>query len=149
MVFWRISNYATLDGTGGLFASGRWHTRGRQVVYCTENPSTALLEILVHLEIDTEDRPQNFRVLRVDGPDTVSMTTVNPADLPKDWREKLLFTQSVGDRWLMERRSALLRVPSALVPETWNLLVNPAHPDANALRISAIYEQAFDARFFR
>jgi RES domain-containing protein len=149
VVLWRISNYTTLDGTGGLFASGRWHTRGRPVVYCTENPSTALLEILVHLEIDAEDRPQNFRVLKVEGPDNVSTIAVDPADLPKDWKENLLLTQSVGDRWLIERKSALLRVPSALVPETWNLLVNPAHPEASALRISATYEQAFDSRFFR
>jgi RES domain-containing protein len=148
VVLWRISNYASLDGAGGLYASGRWHTRGNPVVYCAENPSTALLEILVHLEIDAEDRPKNFRVLRIECPD-ISSTVIEPTDLPTDWRENLLLTENLGDRWLAARKSALLRVPSALVPETWNVLINPAHPEAGALRISAIYEQAFDARFLR
>lgn len=149
MVLWRISNYASLDGTGGLLASGRWHTRGHPVVYCAENAATTLLEILVHLEIDAEDRPANFRVLRIECPDSTSIVAIDPAELPKDWREKLLLTQSVGDRWLASRGSALLRVPSALVPETRNVLVNPAHAEASTLKISFIYERAYDARFFR
>ena len=54
MILWRISNYPNLDGTGGLYVSGRWHSKGHPVVYCTLNPSTSLLEILVHMEIDAE-----------------------------------------------------------------------------------------------
>jgi RES domain-containing protein len=148
VILWRISNYPTLDGTGGLYVSGRWHTKGHPVIYCTWNPSTALLEILVHMEIDSEDRPERFQVLKIEGPDTLSKERIEPGALAANWAEDTASTQSAGDRWLSERRSLLLEVPSALVPETWNVLVNPLHPEANLLRITRTYEHAFDPRLF-
>jgi RES domain-containing protein len=148
MVLWRISNYATLDGMGGLRVSGRWHTRGRPILYCGLDPSTCLLEVLVHLEIDAEDRPKNFRVLKIEGPDTLSATVVDPSGLPPEWPDDLLLTQRLGDRWLAGRTSLLLQVPSVLVPETWNMLINPLHPEAALLGISRAYEHAFDMRLF-
>jgi RES domain-containing protein len=57
---WRISNHALLAGDGGLRVSGRWHTRGKRVVYCAENPAAALLEILVHFEIEIGDLPRTI-----------------------------------------------------------------------------------------
>lgn len=146
MILWRVSNYATLDGTGGLLVSGRWHTKGRPVVYCTLNPSTALLETLVHMEIDSEDRPERFQVLKIEGPDTVSQERIEA--LPSDWADDLGVTQSLGDQWLSEERSLLLAVPSVLVPETWNVLMNPRHSEANQLKIALTYDHAFDVRFF-
>ena len=146
MILWRVSNYATLDGTGGLLVSGRWHTKGRPVVYCTLNPSTALLETLVHMEIDSEDRPERFQVLKIEGPDTVSQERIKA--LPSDWADDLGVTQSLGDQWLSEERSLLLAVPSVLVPETWNVLMNPRHMEANQLKIALTYDHAFDVRFF-
>ena len=68
VTLWRESNYATLDGAGGTYVSGRWHTRRHPVIYCSEDPSTALLETLVHLEIDAEDRPGTFQVLKISLP---------------------------------------------------------------------------------
>ena len=65
VTLWRVSNYATLDGVGGTYVAGRWHTKGHPIVYCSEDPSTALLETLVHIEIDAEDRPQIFQVLKI------------------------------------------------------------------------------------
>ncbi|AVT78400.1 hypothetical protein RPPS3_43380 [Rhodopseudomonas palustris] len=50
MELWRISNYADLTGTGGLRASGRWHSRGRRIVYLADHPSSAVLEMLVHMD---------------------------------------------------------------------------------------------------
>jgi len=141
MLLWRISNYKTLDGIGGLLASGRWHSRGRPILYCTENPSTSLLEILVHIEIDSEDRPERFQVLKIEGPDSLSVETVSLDPIP-DMPE----TQAIGDEWLASGRSLLLRVPSVLVPETSNILVNPAHPEAARLRIAKVYHHAFDPR---
>jgi RES domain-containing protein len=66
MILWRISNYADLLGIGGIEASARWHTAGRPIVYLAENPSSALLEILVHLEADEEDRPDSYQILKVE-----------------------------------------------------------------------------------
>jgi RES domain-containing protein len=148
VILWRVSNYATLDGAGGLYPSGRWHSKGRSVLYCTLNPATALLESLVHLEIDAEDRPTRFQVLRITGPDTLSRERIDPNALPEGWSGNLLLTQSLGDQWLTEKRSLLLEVPSVLAPETWNAIVNPLHHEMDQLRVAALYEHPFDTRFF-
>jgi RES domain-containing protein len=146
VILWRISNYQTLDGVGGLYVSGRWHTKGHPVIYCTLNPATALLETLVHIEIDSEDRPERFQVLRIEGPDSLSIEKVEAGSLSSNWADDMSITQTTGDRWLGEGRSLLLQVPSVLVPETWNMLVNPQHAAATRLRITATYEHAFDVR---
>jgi RES domain-containing protein len=148
VILWRVSNYQTLDGVGGLYVSGRWHTKGHPVVYCTLNPATALLETLVHIEIDSEDRPERFQVLRIEGPDTLLIEEIEANALRSNWAEDIASTQNLGDGWLSERRSLLLKVPSLLVPETWNVLVNPQHAEANLLKITVTYEHAFDARLF-
>jgi RES domain-containing protein len=148
LILWRISNYATLDGSGGLVVAGRWHSKGRPVLYCAQNPSTALLETLVHFEIDAEDRPAHFQVLKIEGPDKLSRESLNRRKLPNGWPSDLLATKSIGDNWLHSRRSLLLEVPSALVPETWNVIVNPLHREIGKLRITRIYEHPFDTRFF-
>jgi RES domain-containing protein len=148
VILWRVSNYQTLDGVGGLYVSGRWHSKGHPVVYCTMNPATALLETLVHMEIDSEDRPERFQVLRIEGPDTLSIEKIEAGGLAPNWVEDVTSTQGIGDRWLSEVRSLLLQVPSALVPETWNVLVNPQHDEANLLKITMTYEHPFDVRLF-
>jgi RES domain-containing protein len=150
VILWRVSNYRTLDGTGGLYTSGRWHTKGHPVLYCSLNPSTSLLETLVHLEIDAEDRPDHFQLLRIEGPDSepdsLSIEKIEAESLPLNWTAEISATRSIGDRWLAERRSLLLQVPSVLVPETWNVLVNPLHAEANLLKITREYDHAFDPR---
>lgn len=148
MILWRVSNYASLDGGGGFYVSGRWHTKGRPVVYCTLNPATALLETLVHMEIDSEDLPASFQVLRIEGPDSLPVERIDTDSLPADWAGDRNATQAIGDRWLWEKRSLLLEVPSILVPETWNVLVNPRHSAFDRLKITATYEHPFDSRLF-
>ena len=149
MVLWRISNYVSLNGIGGLLTAARWHTKGRQIVYCAQNPSTALLENLVHFEIDAEDRPSRFRVLKIEGPDSLAWETVNPSFLPPGWASDIGVTQGIGDQWLSESRSLLLQVPSVLVPETWNILINPSHPHIEQLKIVAVYDHPFDQRLIK
>jgi RES domain-containing protein len=146
VILWRVSNYQSLDGVGGLYVSGRWHTRGHPILDCTLHPATALLETLVHMGIDSEDRPERFQVLRIEGPDSLSIEKVEAGSLSPNWAVDMSITQSIGDRWLGGGCSLLLQVPSVLVPETWNVLVNPQHAEANRLKIAATYEHAFDVR---
>ena len=148
MILWRISNYQSLDGVGGLYVAGRWHTKGRPIVYCAMNPATTLLETLVHIEIDSEDQPAHFQVLRIEGPDSLSIETIGADSLLQNWVEDLTVTQTIGDRWLTAKRSLLLQVPSVLVPETWNVLVNPLHSESDRLKITAVYKHPYDARLF-
>lgn len=146
MILWRISNHVSLDGSGGLRAPGRWHTRGHRIVYCAPNPGTALLEVLVHAEIDVEDIPVSFRYLEIEVPDSISIETVNVETFPGNWRSNPEATRRAGDEWLHSGRTALLRVPSVIVPVTWNVLVNPRHPDSLHIRIIHTHEHGIDPR---
>lgn len=115
-------------------------------MYCAPNPAAALLEILVHAEIAIEDIPVAFRWLEIDASESVAAETVDLGLLGPAWRTHPATTRSLGDQWLVSSRSALLRVPSAIVPETWNVLINPLHAGAGRIRIARIHEQAIDRR---
>jgi RES domain-containing protein len=127
-VYWRISAFADLTGQGGLLAGGRWHTAGRPVVYLADTPSSAMLEVLVHLEIDPEDLPDKLRLLRVQVPEEVGIQKVS--GLPLDWEVMPEHTRQIGNAWLEAGSSLLLQVPSAIMPHTTNVLFNPRHPHA-------------------
>jgi RES domain-containing protein len=146
MRLWRISNHADLSGEGGLRASGRWHSKGRGVVYLADHPASALIEVLAHLEIDVEDFPADYQLLGVDCPDDIAVTPLDGASLPADWRTQTLLTRARGDDWLRGGATALLRVPSAIVPAASNYLLNPAHIDAKRFAIAETVRAAFDPR---
>lgn len=149
MIFWRISNHETLNGAGGLEAEGRWHTAGRRIVYCAPNPATALMEVLVHFKIDLDGAPVNFRYLEIEAPDGISGETVNADAFGSDWRGDQAATQRRGDAWLKTGTSALLHVPSVIVPATWNVLLNPLHPESEQIRVIKIHYHGIDQRLFR
>lgn len=146
MRLWRISNYADLTGAGGLISSARWHSRGRKIVYLADHPASALLEMLVHLEIDTDDIPSTYQLLAVEAPDHSAVETVNADGLSLDWQYNDRATRSVGDAWLHDRRTPLLRVPSAIIPRSFNWLLNPEHPDASSVKIVEVIKAPFDRR---
>src|SRR5947207_5321415 len=88
VLLWRISNHLSLAGDGALRTPGRWHTRGRRVVYCAQSPAAALLEILVHFEIDIQDLPVRYRLLKIETPDDVQGERLSVDHLPTDWLER-------------------------------------------------------------
>jgi RES domain-containing protein len=146
---WRISNHLSLAGDGALRTSGRWHTRGRRIVYCAQSPAAALLEILVHFEIDIQDLPVRYRLLKIEAPDEVQVERVSIDDLPKDWPERTEATRALGDGWLTKGSAALFSVPSAIVPETFSVLLNPAHQDARRLVTVQTGDHAIDPRLLK
>lgn len=149
MILWRISNYSSLDGAGGLKASGRWHNRGRRVVYLSQNPSAALLEIIVHLEIPVDNLPRRYKLLEVSVPDEVQIQKLDQSALPENWRQDVATTRNIGDLWLERNSSVLLEVPSALVPHTSNFLLNPQHKGASVITVVSVTEHPFDERLLR
>jgi len=150
VVLWRISNYTDLYGIGGLKASARWHSRGRRVVYLSSTPASALLEILVHLEIEEDRLPRSYKLLEVQVSDDISIEKIEDrANLPKGWQKKQSVTQALGDQWLAGNSSALLQVPSALVPHTSNFLLNPLHRDAARILVASVSRQGLDRRLIQ
>jgi RES domain-containing protein len=146
MRLWRISNHASLSGEGGLHASGRWHTRGRRVVYLADHPASALLEVMVHLEIDPEDLPTHYQLLGIDVPEDVSVMRLAENELPDGWRTQIALTRTRGDEWLRAGTAALLRIPSVIVPDTTNYVLNPAHSEAARISIAPTLRAPFDQR---
>ena len=129
--------------------SGRWHTRGPRVVYCALTPAGALLEVLVHLEIEIQDLPARYRLVRIEAPDDLPVERISVDQLPRDWPEKIDVTRALGDAWLAKGRAPLLIVPSAIVPETFNMLVSPAHHDARRIVIARVSDHAIDPRLLK
>jgi len=113
------------------------------MVYTSDSPACALLETCVHIVVD--DAPPTFTLLRIAGPD-IAPNEIALTDLPGNWVSQPGITQMIGAEWLKSARSALLKVPCALVPETFNYLLNPAHPDAGLFEIERSYEYPFDLR---
>jgi RES domain-containing protein len=142
---WRISNHPSLSGEGGLHFSARWHTAGRRIVYLAESPAGAMIEVLVHLELDETDWPRAYHLLQVECPAELSVETLKPTP-SKSWKTSLTATRKLGDEWLHAGRSALARVPSAILPETWNVLLNPDHPDSRRVTMVKTIRAEYDPR---
>jgi RES domain-containing protein len=149
---WRISRYADLAGEGGRKGSGRWHTRGKPIVYLAETPAGAMLETIVHLmDLDREEHgnlPSTYDLIKVEAPDGISAKPLN-ALAAVGWQDRIEVSQKIGDAWLALMETALARVPSAIMPYTWNYLLNPGHPDAKQVAIAEVIKERFDNRLFR
>ena len=145
---WRIvpANRAgdAFAGQGAKVYGGRWNSPGSAVVYASQYKSLAALEQLVHLSPRIERR---FKAFSFHFPDSV-IDTISRRDLPKDWREEPPppSTQQLGDAWLHRASSAILAVPSIIIPEELNYLLNPAHPDFKKIAIGKAEEFTFDPR---
>ena len=144
MRVWRISNFADLSGEGGLLIEGRWHFRGTPIVYCTDHPSTALLEILVHATRYTV--PDYYQLLEIEVPDDIE--TFAPT-IAMNWDRDADETRRIGARFIADGIFALMNVPSVIMPKARNFLLNPAHADAGQIRIVETYRYPFDSRLIK
>lgn len=147
MKLWRISNYSDLSGAGGLRYSARWHTKGRPVIYAAEHPAGALSEFLVH--IDLEDMPNSFQLVTIELDDDIEAIKLEPDQLPKGWITDTRISRAVGDEWLKFGTSLLLRIPSVIIPDAYNILINPSHSDMNKLNVTKVERVPLDYRLGR
>jgi RES domain-containing protein len=141
------SRYAAtaFTGEGARLYGGRWSPTGVPVVYLSESLPLAALEVLVHLE-----RPpllETFVYFRLTF-DSSLVLTVAPEDLPEAWNSnpEPLANAAIGEAWFREQASAILHVPSAVVPGSYNFLLNPVHPDFELVEIDGPRPFAFDSR---
>ena len=145
---WRLyrSKYGPgLDGTGGTFAEGRWHAQGNRIVYFGESAAIVVLERLAHIDADL--LPADLRLGYFECPEDVSSTHVsNLAALPRNWVESESATRQIGTHWLQASASCLLVVPSAILPEESNILLNPQYPGAETIRLVRDRPFSFDPR---
>ena len=150
MVLWRIANqkYA-LDTSceGAKIHGGRWNSPGRAVFYAGCSIEIAALEKYVHLNGITP-ASLNLELVRIEVPDDVPKSQVSKTDLPKGWNDfpSNVVSQQFGDKWLKKCDELVLIVPSVIIPEACNALINHNHVDYKKIKLSIEREFQFDPR---
>jgi RES domain-containing protein len=149
MRVFRLSPHPEWDGRGGLLVSGRWHHRGTVVVYTSATLSLALVEFFVH--VDPTTAPTGLLARGGDVPATLPVERIDPASLPADWRTypAPLELADRGTAWARARTTAVLAVPSVIVPQEWNYLLNPLHPDFKQIKLRAPARFEIDPRMWK
>jgi len=154
MLVWRIATDTQdydaddLSGTGAKITGGRWNAKGTPVLYCSDTPSLACLETLVHL--GTSDLPFNRYLVAINIPDDVwdsrKVETVLTLKVGWDACPDGRVSIGVGDAWLNSNLSGVLVVPSAIVPEDSVILISPQHPDVALITAKKIRKWIYDPR---
>ena len=157
VTLWRIASDTPqwqahdLSGKGAQSSGGRWNRPGQPMLYCAGSIALAALETTVHLA--TDDLPLNRFLVAVDVPDEVwdARLVHSAATLPVGWtaRPEGKVSLDIGDAWLAGGASALLQVPSVIVPEEPNLLINPRHADVARCKSRKLRAWFFDERLRR
>lgn len=137
--------YPIFDANGSTIAAGRWNTPGSPVIYAAEHFSTALLEKLVH---GSGRLPPNQHYVEITIPAGTSYETFSEPSLPGWDSMPAGVSKAFGERWCMERRSAILIVPSAVARIERNILINPAHPQFPRIEASLHQPVFWDRRLF-
>lgn len=126
-----------------VFSGRALQTRpGYPVVYTASSLSLAVLEVLLHLELDPDLLPDDYVSLKIDVPDGLARRRAPEVPRGSD-------VQAIGMEWLRAQDAPLLEVPSAIVPPEINLLINPRHPDAGTVQVLDRQPFGFDPRLAR
>lgn len=134
-----------LSGEGSRLYGGRWNNKGTRIIYTAESRSLATVDYLVHVPLQII--PKDLYIAEIDVPD-VEIEIVETSSLEKNWQDypspKLI--RDIGDTWQRDNKTLLLRVPSAVIKNEWNILVNPEHKQFHKVKIVSIESYSFDAR---
>lgn len=138
----------TLEGIGAALTEGyRWNSQNTYLVYTAESRALATLEVFVHLDL-SEDLPLDRYYVEINIPDDVAIQQLKIDDLPEGWDSKppILETQYIGDDFAKGKATAVLKVPSSIVKQEFNYLINPNHPDAARIIVNSTTPFKFDSR---
>ncbi|MBK6828320.1 MAG: RES family NAD+ phosphorylase [Chitinophagaceae bacterium] len=150
MEVYRIAQekYATdLSGNGAKLYGGRWNSEGIFALYTSSSRSLALLATLAHTNAALLAE-KIYLLVTLSIPTSLKPEIIALDKLPSDWdsRDQLTGTQRAGDLFLQKQKSLLLAVPSVLMPEEFNYVLNPLHPDMRKLKITHQRRMRFDKR---
>ena len=132
-----------------LVASGnsaRWNTKGNFIIYTASTRALACLENVVHRS--GEGLSAGFRVLEISIPPKTRIEKIKSSELPVGWHDFVSYVncQSLGDNWYFERKTAILQVPSAIIQDEYNYLLNPNHPHFSKIKLVGAQDFYFDSR---
>ena len=147
MEVYRITKkeHADLDGMGGLFGPGRWHKKGNNVIYTSEHASLAAWEKIVHVA-SFENLPDDLWLINIDIPNSIEIQTIPKNILVSGWDDFPFSNETVdfGTSFLQKKESLALKVPSVIIPDEFNVILNPLHPDIHKCRIISSEPFVFD-----
>lgn len=135
--------------SNSLFASGmegRWNSKGNKVLYCAESIALAFLENMIRRQgVGFND---DFKIMFIEIPSKATTTAISIDDLDAGWRDFNNYPkcQVSGDKWYYERKDLLLKVPSAVLPESCNFVINTEHPDYKKIKIIEVTKLVPDKR---
>lgn len=145
MLVYRIvlEKYASLYASG---IEGRWNSFGNKVLYTTSSRALACLENVVHRS--GEGLHDLFKTLVIDIPSTERIEKITLKDLPKDWQQfnREYICRQIGDDWYYRQESLLLQVPSSIIPNEHNYIINTQHKNFKKVKLTAIEPFIFDTR---
>ncbi|AXG69650.1 RES domain protein [Kordia sp. SMS9] len=136
-----------LSGIGAEKIGGRWNEIGTRAIYTSQHISLSYLEVVMHLDI-TEDLPDDRILVHVEIPAEVSVYQLQK--LPKDWNTFPYNskTQEIFTKFVTENKFAVLQVPSAIVKDEFNYILNPLHIDFHKIRVVKVQKFSFDSRLY-
>ena len=149
---WRITKNKYQDsaftGEGAEIAGGRWNSQGTRIVYASSSASLSILEILVHLE--SSSVLSSYSVIPFHFDESL-VSELKKGDLPGGWatHPPPVASQRIGDSWVHDQASLLLKVPSVVVPLESNYILNPAHPDIDKIKVGHPVPLPLDERLTR
>jgi RES domain-containing protein len=146
MIVYRIAKARyknDISGIGAKLYGSRWNAIGVPMLYAAESISLAVLETLVHLQ--EPEIPTEYWLLKIQVPDQ-EITVIELSRLKKKWQEDESYTQFIGSEFIKNNQSSILKVPSAVIPEEFNYLVNPLHKNFNKTQILQTAAFNFDTR---
>lgn len=137
-----------LSGKGAALSGNRWNSKGTEIIYCADSRALAMAEVAVHLSLAI--LPRDYVMVEIEIPAYASIASLGIEDLPQGWNNfpHLLDTQKIGDDFVSEKKSCVLKVPSAVVPGDFNYLINPQHLDFLAIKLVNQVDFPFDSRLF-
>jgi RES domain-containing protein len=132
-----------------LIASGnpaRWNSRDVKVIYTSQSLSLACLENIVHRRAHGLDA--NFKALHIEIPDSLYISFLSLKKLPAGWQQfdSMRATQKIGNEWVRANQSCILQVPSVIIPDDYNFILNVNHPDFHLIKIKKSEPFNFDKR---
>lgn len=141
-----LNKHVAPDGEGARRYGGRWNRPGTPIIYTSGTLSLAVLEFLVH--VDSDILPDSLISVRATIPESVSIQTIHLSDLPGNWKDKIIpaAVQNLGTAWANRAGSPVLKVPSVVIEEEWNYVLNPLHPDFNRIIWETGVPFSFDSR---
>ena len=137
-----------ISGQGSALFGGRWNSKGVYVLYCAEHVSLAVLEMVVNYDQSSSPILPSYHLLDIELPETANHLVTLPP-LKKNWERDLPYTQFIGDHFISEGKFLAMKIPSAVIQEESNWMINPHHPDFKKIKIkkSKLYQP--DSRLFK